>query len=133
VNVVPIRRFLALHADVRVVGMCDAGERDVFLCAGIERFGVFAADLEDELIPRARPGAHPGAAPPGATPPRSARSARVRGLRLGRRSNRVIDEGSRVGMAQSPPRAQHEAVTQTCKRSGTFSGWKCAAFTTGPT
>jgi OLD-like protein len=45
-----IRRFLARYADMRVVGLCDAGERNVFARAGIEEFEVCAADLEDELI-----------------------------------------------------------------------------------
>jgi hypothetical protein len=45
-----IRRFLERYADVRVIGLCDAGERKVFERAGVERFEVCDADLEDELI-----------------------------------------------------------------------------------
>jgi hypothetical protein len=45
-----IRRYLERYADARVVGLCDAGERSVFERAGIERFEVCDADLEDELI-----------------------------------------------------------------------------------
>jgi len=45
-----IKRFLDRYAAVRVVGLCDARERDVFARAGIEEFEVCDADLEDELI-----------------------------------------------------------------------------------
>lgn len=45
-----IRRFLERYAGAHVVGLCDAGERDVFARAGIEEFEVCVADLEDELI-----------------------------------------------------------------------------------
>ena len=45
-----IRRFLARYADAHVIGLCDAGERSVFERAGVERFEVCDADLEDELI-----------------------------------------------------------------------------------
>lgn len=45
-----IRRFLARYAGARVIGLCDAGERDVFARAGVEEFEVCVADLEDELI-----------------------------------------------------------------------------------
>ena len=51
-----IRRFLARYADVNVVGLCDAGERRVFERAGLERFEVCDADLEDELIRAIGPG-----------------------------------------------------------------------------
>ena len=45
-----IRRFLDLYADARVVGLCDEREQYVFARAGVERFEVCVADLEDELI-----------------------------------------------------------------------------------
>lgn len=45
-----IRRFLERYSGARVVGLCDAGEREVFARAGVERFEVCVADLEDELI-----------------------------------------------------------------------------------
>lgn len=45
-----VRRFRTRYADARVVGLCDAGERDVFARAGVEEFEVCVADLEDELI-----------------------------------------------------------------------------------
>jgi Overcoming lysogenization defect protein-like, TOPRIM domain len=45
-----IRRFLERYADTRVVGLCDERERNVFARAGVERFEVCVADLEDELI-----------------------------------------------------------------------------------
>ena len=45
-----IRRFLETYANANVIGLCDAGERTVFERAGLERFEVCDADLEDELI-----------------------------------------------------------------------------------
>lgn len=45
-----VRRFLERYADARVVGLCDAGERDVFARAGVPEYEVCVADLEDELI-----------------------------------------------------------------------------------
>jgi hypothetical protein len=45
-----IRRFLERYADARVVGLCDAGEREVFRRSGIEEFDVCVDDLEDELV-----------------------------------------------------------------------------------
>lgn len=45
-----VRRFLERYAGARVVGLCDAGERDVFARAGVEEFEVCVADLEDELV-----------------------------------------------------------------------------------
>ena len=45
-----IRRFLERYADSRVVGLCDEREQHVFARAGVERFEVCVADLEDELI-----------------------------------------------------------------------------------
>ena len=45
-----VRRFLARYSDARIVGLCDEREQDIFLRAGVERFEVCVADLEDELI-----------------------------------------------------------------------------------
>jgi hypothetical protein len=45
-----IGRFLVRFAGRRVVGLCDEQEAPVFRRAGIERFHVCVADLEDELI-----------------------------------------------------------------------------------
>jgi hypothetical protein len=45
-----IRRFLARYPDSRVLGLCDAGESDVFARAGMEEYEICVADLEDELI-----------------------------------------------------------------------------------
>jgi hypothetical protein len=45
-----IGRFLEHYDGVRVVGLCDERERNVFARAGIEEFEVCVADLEDELI-----------------------------------------------------------------------------------
>ncbi len=45
-----VRRFLTRYAGARVVGLCDEREQHVFERAGIERFEVCVADLEDELI-----------------------------------------------------------------------------------
>jgi hypothetical protein len=45
-----VRRFIDRYAGARVVGLCDAGERDVFARAGVAEYEVCVADLEDELI-----------------------------------------------------------------------------------
>jgi hypothetical protein len=47
-----IRRFADRFPRARVAGLCDAGERNVFLRAGIPPDALFVcdADLEDELI-----------------------------------------------------------------------------------
>jgi hypothetical protein len=45
-----IRRFLERYDGVPVVGLCDEREAPVFARAGLERFHVCVADLEDELI-----------------------------------------------------------------------------------
>ena len=45
-----IGRFLERYAGARVVGLCDEREQHVFARAGVERFEVCVADLEDELI-----------------------------------------------------------------------------------
>lgn len=45
-----IRRYLERYAGAPVVALCDEREQAVFVRAGVERFHVCVADLEDELI-----------------------------------------------------------------------------------